>query len=135
MPRPIETAGFLELSDDLMKMAAGLTGASINAALRAGAEPVLNQAKANINSRSGNLARSLTIGSVKTRKDGGKYITIGAHKGSPAQVYAGPVEFGHGGPHPAGPHPYLRPAYDAKQDEAYSLIRQSIKQAIDKIGE
>lgn len=135
MTRPIETAGFIELADDLMKMAAGLSDTAINAALRAGAEPVLDQAKANVNSRSGNLARSLTIGSVKTRKGGGKYITIGAHKGSPAQVYAGPVEFGHGGPHPAGAHPYLRPAYDAKQDEAYSLIRQSLKQAIDKIGE
>lgn len=134
MPRPIETAGFIELADDLMKMAAGLSDSAIDAALRAGAGPVLDQAKANVNSRSGDLARSLTIGSVKTRR-GGKYITIGAHKGSPAQEYAGPVEFGHGGPHPAGPHPYLRPAYDAKQDEAYALIRQSIKQAIDKIGE
>lgn len=135
MPRPLDTAGFVELTDDLMKLAAGLTGASVGEALRAGAEPVLEQAKANIRVRSGDLVKSLTIGSVKTRRGGGKYITIGAHKGSPAQEYAGPVEFGHGGPHPAGPHPYLRPAYDAKQDEAYSLIRQSIKQAIDKIGE
>ena len=135
MPRPIETAGFLELADDLMKMAAGLSDQAMDAALMAGAGPVLDQAKANVNSRSGDLELSLTIGSVKLRRGGGKYITIGAHKGSPAQVYAGPVEFGHGGPHPAGAHPYLRPAYDAKQDEAYSLIRQSIKQAIDKIGE
>lgn len=135
MPRPIETAGFVELTDDLMKMAANISGAVIDDVLRAAAEPVLDQAKANIKTRSGDLARSLTIGSVKTWRSGGKYITIGAHKGSPAQVYAGPVEFGHGGPHPAGAHPYMRPAYDAKKDEAYIKIREALQQAIEKIGD
>ncbi len=135
MARPIETAGFVELTDDLMKMAAGLNDSAINTALKVGAGPVLDQAKANVNSKSGDLVRSLTIGSIKLRKGGGKYITIGAHKGSPAQVYAGPVEFGHGGPHPAGAHPYMRPAYDAKKDEAYIKIREALQQAIDKIGD
>lgn len=129
MPMPIETAGFIELADDLMKMAENMSGASVDAALKSAAEPVLRQAKANVQTKSGKLADSLTIGGVKTRR-GGKYITIGAHKGSPAQEYAGPVEFGHGGPHPAGAHPYLRPAYDAEQDNAYNILKSALSDGL-----
>lgn len=36
------------------------------------------------------------------------------------------VEFGHGGPHPAPPHPYLRPALDAVKLAAKELMGQEI---------
>jgi hypothetical protein len=40
------------------------------------------------------------------------------------------VEFGHGGPHPAGPHPYLRPALDSMKAAAVALMGMEINQRI-----
>lgn len=40
------------------------------------------------------------------------------------------VEFGHGGPHPAGPHPFLRPALDAVRSAAVALMGAEINQRI-----
>lgn len=45
--------------------------------------------------------------------------------------YPAYVEFGHGGPGPAPAHPYIRPAYDVRQDEAYEIIRDGLRDAID----
>ena len=40
--------------------------------------------------------------------------------------YPAYVEYGHGGPAPAPSHPYIRPAYDTRQDDAYSIIRDGL---------
>ena len=44
------------------------------------------------------------------------------------------VEYGHGGPGPAPAHPYIRPAYDTTEDEAYEIIRDGLREAIDHRG-
>lgn len=44
------------------------------------------------------------------------------------------VEFGHGGPHPAGPHPFFRPAISSKRRKARKDISNSALKAIDKVG-
>ncbi len=41
------------------------------------------------------------------------------------------VEFGHGGPHPAPPHPFVRPAWD----ELEASVRQNIKAGLKGIIE
>lgn len=38
------------------------------------------------------------------------------------------VEFGHGGPHPAPPHPFVRPAWD----ETRNTVRENIKNGLKK---
>ena len=38
--------------------------------------------------------------------------------------YANPVEYGHGGPAPAPAHPFVRPAFDARAEEAYGEIKR-----------
>ena len=43
------------------------------------------------------------------------------------------MEYGHGGPAPAPAHPYIRPAYDTRVDEAYEIIRDGLRDAIDQI--
>lgn len=40
------------------------------------------------------------------------------------------VEFGHGGPHPAPAHPYLRPAFDAVKRAAVAMVGKEIKDRI-----
>lgn len=42
--------------------------------------------------------------------------------------------YGHGGPHPAPPHPFIRPAFDGGVDEAYEKAKQLLGQALDARG-
>lgn len=85
--------------------------------------------------RTGNLYKSIKMGKVKRReRSSGDTITIGVHAAQ-ARAYAPHahlVEFGHGGPAPAPPHPFVRPAFDAKADEAYLRMRQKLGELIDK---
>ena len=41
--------------------------------------------------------------------------------------------YGHGGPAPAPAHPFVRPAYDTRADEAYAIIREGLQGAIDNL--
>lgn len=61
----------------------------------------------------------------KQKREGGKQITIGIHHSENGAYYANPVEFGHGGPAPA--HPFVRPAFDARADEAFSEIKRVLR--------
>ena len=104
--------------------------------LEAEAQPIYDQAKANASSNpkiiSGILNQSLRIGPVRKRRSSGKTITTGVHRKEKA-FYATPVEYGHGGPAPAPAHPFIRPAYDVRQDEAYEIIREGLRDAIDQM--
>ena len=41
--------------------------------------------------------------------------------------------YGHGGPAPAPAHPFIRPAYDTRADEAYEIIRDGLRDAVDRL--
>lgn len=60
---------------------------------------------------------------VKTQgeRDGKPYV--------PANI-AHLVEFGHAGPAPAPPHPFLRPAFDETKDAAMSIIRDELEKGL-----
>jgi len=40
--------------------------------------------------------------------------------------YAHLVEFGHGGPHPAPPHPFMRPAFESAAQHAMIMLRNAL---------
>lgn len=40
------------------------------------------------------------------------------------------VEYGHEGPHPAPPHPFLRPAYDENKDKALEIIKDAVAEGM-----
>lgn len=64
---------------------------------------------------------------VRHTKRPGYTIKIGVKHSEKGGYYANPLEFGHAGPHgPAAPHPFVRPAYDAKADEAYAKMREEL---------
>lgn len=48
----------------------------------------------------------------------------------PGIIYAGFVEFGHGGPRPALPHPYLRPAVRSSQERQFRAGRRAMQTAL-----
>ena len=100
--------------------------------LRAAAVPVEAQMKANASRdpqiRSGALHGAIATGNVRRRRITGLQITIGVHRKDwdAEDYYPAYVEYGHGGPGPAPAHPYVRPAFDTRQDEAFGIIRDGL---------
>lgn len=78
----------------------------------------------------GNLKAAIKVGSPRNRRTG-RSITVGIHRrdidltAKDGAYYPAFVEYGHGGPHPAPPHPFIRPAYDLKKDDAWTAIKQA----------
>lgn len=139
---PLDTQGFDGLATDIAGMASRMDadGAGAPVArriLEAAAQPIHRQMKANASKDpkiiTGVLNRSIRIGPVKKRRKSGKSITIGVHRKEEGAYYATPVEYGHGGPAPAPAHPFIRPAYDTRADEAYEIIRDGLRDAIDRL--
>lgn len=134
----IELRGFTDLRDDMLNMAAALDqGPGVNRALKAGAVPIeqqmLHNASTDPKQITGDLHDSIRTGNVRKKADGGKKITIGVHYKDKSAYYANPVEFGHGGPAPAPAHPFVRPAFDTKSDEAYEEIKRVLRDELSKI--
>ena len=139
---PLDTQGFDGLATDIAGMASRMDadGAGAPVArriLEAAARPIHQQMKANASKDpkiiTGVLNRSIRIGPVKKRRKSGKSITIGVHRKEEGAYYATPVEYGHGGLAPAPAHPFIRPAYDTRADEAYGIIRDGLRDAIDRL--
>ena len=123
----MQVRGFSELATDLEAMSTSIDSPAVtNKALRAGADPIKTQMLANASSDpkiiTGALHGSIDVGAIKR-----KSITVGVHHSAKGAYYANPVEFGHGGPAPAPAHPFVRPAFDAKQDEAYSRMAEVLE--------
>ena len=132
----VEMEGFKELENDLRAMAAAMNnGPGVDRALKAGAVPIEEQMLANASSDpkiiSGALHGSIRTGKVRN-KGTGKQITIGVSHKEQSAFYSNPVEFGHGGPAPAPPHPFVRPAFDARADDAYSEIRRVLAEELQR---
>ena len=133
----MELQGFGDLQNDLTNMAAEMEfGPGVNRALQAGAKPIEEQMLRNASSNpkiiTDALHSSIHTGSVKKRRMGGKAITIGVHRKEKGAFYATPVEYGHGGPAPAPAHPFVRPAFDTKAEEAYDAIKQVLRDELSK---
>ena len=130
--------GFDDLRNDLQNMAAALeNGPAIDKALQAGAAPIEAQMLANTIKdpaiRTGALHGSIRTDRVKSYR-GRKSITTGVHHKDKGAYYANPVEFGHGGPAPAPAHPFVRPAFDVRQEEAYENMKAVLQHELSKGG-
>ena len=129
--------GVDQLMGDFVAMAARLDedGPTCNSILEAAAVPIHQQMKSNASSNpkiiTGALHRSIKIGRAKKKRNG-RSITIGVHHSAEGAYYANAVEWGHGGPAPAPAHPFVRPAYDAKADESYDIIRAGLRDAVSR---
>ena len=74
------------------------------------AKQIRDDAKASVKVVTGNLKKG--IRAKKSKYDGGGWIVLGTAPHSHL------VEYGHGGPRPAPPHPFLRPALDKNIEAA-----------------
>ena len=135
----LEFKGGAELRGDIARMSEALRtdggDAAANRILETAAQPVLDQMIQNASTdpqpRSGKLRGALRIKKASGRR--GARVTVGVHRADGA-AYSVPVEFGHGGPHPAPPHPFVRPAFVARAEEAYELLKEQLRAALDKRG-
>lgn len=135
----LEIKGVDELTSDLQRMAAKAGGEAADRALKAGARAILTEMKAQAQIdpkvRKGNMLKSLKLGSIVTAmkeqrsKIGVKRIQLGAYEKEHGQIapHAHLVEYGHGGPYPAPPHPFVRPSFDRRADEAYDEMRRVLR--------
>jgi HK97 gp10 family phage protein len=55
----------------------------------------------------------------------------GIRQGKSKAPHAHLVEFGHGGPHPAPAHPFMRPVWDTSKREVLEGIKEGIKEKIE----
>lgn len=92
-----------EVNFDFKKLDNLLSG-HINENAEEIARQIAADARASVNVVTGNLKKSIKAKKSKF-EDGGWIVQATAQ-------HAHLVEYGHGGPRPAQPHPYLRPALD-----------------------
>ena len=133
----IELRGFDDLRNDMVTMAYALDqGPGVDRALKAGAVPIEEQMLQNASTDpkiiTDTLHSSIHTGKVRRKSDGGKRITIGVHHSEKGAFYANPVEHGHGGPAPAPAHPFVRPAFDTRADEAFTEIKRVLRDELSR---
>ena len=123
---------FYDLDDDLVRMMNAFDNEEIaQRVLETGAQPVKARMRELAPVDIGKLRDSIDIIGFKRGKDGYS-TTIGARK-EDKDYYAPYVEYGHGGPHPAPPRPFARPAFDQTKDEAFEIIKRALGQEIDRM--
>ena len=110
---------------DLEKMIPSDT--NVDAALAEGAEVIAREMRQLAPVKSGKLKSAIKVGKARNGRNG-RQVTVGIHRRdfSDDDYYPAYVEYGHGGPRPAPPHPYIRPAFDLKKDEAWSTVKQAV---------
>ena len=120
---------FATLASDFERLVDVLGDSAANAILEDAAQPILNAMRANAPTKSGALRGAINTGHASARKAS---ITIGVHRKdwSGEEYYPAYVEYGHGGPHHAPPHPYIRPAVDAAGDEALNRLAELVARAL-----
>ena len=128
-------AAFSALVQDFERLAQVVDPTRAASIMEDAAQPLLERMKQNASTnphpRTGALVGALKVG-PPAKRAGGLSVTIGVHRrdwpGEP--YYPVYVELGHGGPHPAPPHPYVRTAFDAASSESYERLRSSLDRVL-----
>ena len=122
----LDISGDQELLKSLAALNKQITGKLMKNAMRAGGRVVVNQVKDTVPvGKTGNLKKSIKTKMVPYPVSGITVLVIGAKA-----PHAHLVEFGHGGPHPAPPHPFMRPAFDASKLTAQERVERNLRNGI-----
>lgn len=119
--------GFREVKTALDQVSGGLRGAILADAVLAGANVIVRDARERTPRDTGKLARSIT---AEVEEKGDTHVTthIGWH---PEAFYGKYQELGTA--HHA-PQPHLRPAFDAKREEAVRVTAEMIKERLARLS-
>lgn len=126
----MKVQGVDNLEKALQKLPRKIRMRYLRKALRAGGRPIVREARLRVPKRTRNLYRS--IGTVVKKERGELRAYVGTRRGGKRYDgwYGHLVEFGHGGPKAARPHPFLRPAFEAKGKEAVDAMAQVLGEAL-----
>jgi HK97 gp10 family phage protein len=84
-----------------------------------------------ITERSGNLKKSWRAKKFKSKRKGNPATFVANER--KLAPHAQLVEFGHGGPHPAPPHPFVRPTVDKFKGEYSRLVQTMLREKFGKV--
>lgn len=96
-------------------------------------KPMTDDAKSRIHSITGNLRDSIET-RVTTHADAPTEIEVGiSYKRHPKAHNAHLVEGGHGGPHPAPPHPFWEPAVQLHGQQAVDGLEEVMEEMVEQL--
>lgn len=122
----IELTGVDEILNKLQGMGENV-GRLENKALKNAAEPLLQDAKANVPVRTGKLKEGINIGKIKN-KGGVKYILVGVERGDNSEIFYGKfIEFGTS---KRAAQPFLQPAYEKNKNRIKEIIAETLKEGL-----
>jgi len=131
MAKNVNVSGLKELNRTLEQLPRKLQDQAVKNAMAAGARKIRDEAKNLVPVRTGTLKENIVVS--RTVKKGGKRRSL---KGSvvigikdEARFYAHLIEFGTS---QTSAQPFLRPAFDAKHDEALQVIGKKIGDQVEK---
>lgn len=123
---------------DLQKAAYALGSAPVKNILVEAMKPVEDMAVAIAPRRPGSGRMAGAIKTYATSLSGRYKVTTGVHRKdfpvADTEYYPAFVEYGHGGPRPAPPHPFLRPAFNANKEGAYQSVAAGISVLLKENG-
>lgn len=121
--------GAAEISKVMKKLPATMSEKVLVTALRAGARPIVKEARALVPRRTGELRKSITVRkpNKKQRRLGAGLIVIGFK--TPTSRRAHLTEFGTS---TTAAHPFMRPAVDNKRDEFLAAVAAKLGVAIER---
>ncbi|MDS1371032.1 HK97-gp10 family putative phage morphogenesis protein [Aliarcobacter butzleri] len=99
-------------------------------AVRAGAKPLVNAAKANVPVDTANLKRSIGINRKKTKDKSQVWFTVSPRKGGKNDGFYGHmVEFGTS---KMAAQPFMRPAFESQDKQSIEAVKEYMALRIDK---
>lgn len=140
----VKIVGLKELGDTLRLLDNAMERKIVQTAARAGAKVIRDEVELRAPRDTGELARNVTVKAYRVSRDGSfkvlvgvKYVRKNAAKGAKSTeapgAYAFWVEFGRPGKsghtHQAA-HPFIRPGFDAKKDEAARVFGDKVMEGI-----
>ena len=134
--------GSKDLLDKLERIKASVARKAARKAVKEAAKILVPAAKANCRAgnavRTGKMRDSITYAVRQPKRARAKAyvgpefypaLAEGGGAENPGRI-AHLVEFGHGGPHPAPPHPFMRPAFEATKGAMQAAVISSLTQSL-----
>lgn len=140
-----EIKGVVQLKANLEQFRLKITRSGMRVALTKATTPTVRKVKQATPVRTGRLKKYMrrkiwtdvktsTVGATIGPKSGSETVASPdgkAIKVTPAK-YFHLVEFGHGGPHPAPPHPFMRPTWTADKPDCEKRFADNLRPEITK---
>lgn len=119
--------GMDEFQERLSKVVDAVSGPEMKDVMMRGAVIIANDARRRVRVKTGNL-RGAIFASRGDENRSSVLVGVNFRKAPHAHL----VEFGHGGPHPAPPYPFMRPAVESNAGRVEKIFRDGFGRILEK---